>query len=140
MGASATIRFAPSILGPVSGSIIIASNAPTSPDSVKVTASGVTATTGIAQEGVPNSFALEQNYPNPFNPSTMIRFELPTAANVTLRVFNSLGQEMALLVNQRNEAGYYQATWNASNVPSGIYFYRLQAGEFIETNKMVLLK
>ncbi|MCX6142706.1 MAG: T9SS type A sorting domain-containing protein, partial [Ignavibacteriales bacterium] len=59
----------------------------------------------------------------------MIRYELPTAANVTLRIFNTLGQVVASLVNERKEAGFYQATWNASTVPSGVYFYRLQAGD-----------
>jgi hypothetical protein len=87
---------------------------------------------------VPSSFALLQNYPNPFNPSTTITYELPRTATVSLRIFNTLGQEVASLVNERKEAGYYQATWNAT-MPSGIYFYRLQAGEYVETKKMVLL-
>ena len=81
---------------------------------------------------------MNQNYPNPFNPSTTVSYSLPKTVSVLLRVFNALGQEIALLVNERKEAGYYQATWNA-NVPSGIYFYRLQAGEFVETKKMILL-
>jgi len=88
---------------------------------------------------VPTHFSLDQNYPNPFNPSTTIRFDVPKAANVTLKIFNTLGQEVALLVNGGKDAGYYQATWNA-NVPSGVYFYRLQAGEFVDTKKMTLLR
>ena len=135
--ATDTIRFSPTILGPVLGSIIVASNAPTSQDSIKVTASGVTATTGIEQDGVPISFELKQNYPNPFNPSTTISYSLPKTANVSLRIFNTLGQEVALLLSEPRSPGYYQVQWNA-NVPSGIYFYRLQAGEFVETKKMIL--
>ena len=89
---------------------------------------------------IPTVFSLEQNYPNPFNPSTIIGYAVPRSANVSLRVFNTLGQEVAVLVNERKEAGFYQTTWNASTVPSGIYFYRLQAGEYVETKKMILLR
>jgi hypothetical protein len=88
----------------------------------------------------PVTYALHQNYPNPFNPSTTIGYSLPKAAIVSLQVFNTLGQEVASLVSEHKEAGYHQATWNASNVPSGIYFYRLQAGDFRETRKMILLR
>ncbi len=96
---------------------------------------------------VPTEIALAQNYPNPFNPSTTIRYELPKSANVTVKIFNTLGQEIAVLVNERKDAGSYQVRWNA-NVPSGIYFYRLQAGDastgsawgFVETKKAILLK
>ena len=85
------------------------------------------------------AFSLGQNYPNPFNPTTTIRYDLPKSANINLKIFNTLGQEITSLVNEHKEAGYYQATWNA-NVPSGIYFCRLQAGEYVETKKMILLK
>jgi hypothetical protein len=88
----------------------------------------------------PQTFALDQNYPNPFNPSTIIRYELPKTANASLKVFNMLGQEIAFLANEYKEAGYYQATWNTSSVSSGIFFYRLQAGEYVRTKKMILLK
>jgi len=96
---------------------------------------------------LPTDYALSQNYPNPFNPSTTIRYDLPKATNVTLKLFNALGQEVALLVNERKDAGSYQETWNA-NVPSGIYFYRLQSGDastgsargFVETKKMIVLR
>jgi len=94
---------------------------------------------GIVGDGVPSSFELKQNYPNPFNPSTTIGYSLPKTENVSLRVFNTLGQEVASLVNEQKAAGYYQSTWNA-NVPSGIYYYRLQAADFIETKKAILLK
>ena len=88
---------------------------------------------------IPGKFSLVQNYPNPFNPSTTIGYSLSKTAVVTLGIYNVLGQEVALLVNGREEAGYYRVTWNAS-VPSGIHFYRLQAGEYVETKKMILLK
>ncbi len=90
-------------------------------------------------EELPTEYGMSQNYPNPFNPSTIISYSLPKAANVSLRVFNTLGQEVAVLVNEQRSPGYYHVQWNA-NVPSGIYFYRLQAGEFIETKRLVLLK
>lgn len=99
-------------------------------------------TTGVSDGAVnrmPQRFLLSQNYPNPFNPSTTISYSLPKTANVSLRIFNTLGQEVALLVNEQRSPGYYQVQWNA-NVPSGIYFYRLQAGSFIETKKLVLLR
>lgn len=87
---------------------------------------------------LPGDFFLFQNYPNPFNPSTIISYSLPEAANVSLRVFNTLGQEVAVLVNEQRSPGYFQVQWNA-NAPSGIYFYRLQTGEFVDTKKMVIL-
>jgi hypothetical protein len=95
---------------------------------------------GIKNESaIPTKFSLDQNYPNPFNPSTNISYSLPRPVEVSLKIFNALGQEVASIVNERKEVGYYQVTWNA-NVPSGIYFYRLRAGEFLETKKMILLR
>jgi YVTN family beta-propeller protein len=95
-----------------------------------------TAVEGIGK--VPKEFSLGQNYPNPFNPSTTIRYDIPKVATVSLRIFNVLGQLVATLVEEKEEAGHYQARWNA-NAPSGIYFYRLQAGGSVETKKMILL-
>jgi photosystem II stability/assembly factor-like uncharacterized protein len=89
--------------------------------------------------GLPQRYALAQNFPNPFNPCTTISYSLLTATSVSLRIFNTLGQEVASLVNERKDAGSYLVQWNAT-VPSGIYFYRLQAGEYLETKKMILLK
>ncbi len=85
-------------------------------------------------------YSLSQNYPNPFNPSTAIGYSLPQTAVVSLRIFNTLGEEVVSLVSEQKEAGYHQTTWNASNVPSGIYFYRLRVGDFTETKKMILLR
>lgn len=89
----------------------------------------------------PVRFALSQNYPNPFNPSTNIRFDVAKTSPVTLRVYNVLGQVVAtLLDNQVFASGSYQVTWNAKNLPSGAYFYRLEAGDVKETKKMVLMR
>lgn len=90
--------------------------------------------------GIPDRFDLKQNYPNPFNPSTMVNFQLPIAANVRLSVFDLLGREVVALVNEKKNAGQYSVQWDASRFPSGIYFYTMQAGEFRETKRMILLK
>jgi len=89
---------------------------------------------------LPEEFALRQNYPNPFNPTTLIRYDLPMDCQVRLEVCNILGQKVASLVDGKQKAGYKAATWDASSLSSGIYFYRLQAGDFSATRKMVLLK
>ena len=97
--------------------------------------------TGIKQEKeIPNSFHLFQNYPNPFNPSTKISWELPTNSWLTLKIYNVLGNEVATLVNEEKEAGYHSIKFNASNLPSGVYFYRIKSENFIDTKKMILLK
>jgi len=90
--------------------------------------------------GLPKTFALEQNYPNPFNPTTLISYQLPVASNVLLKVYDVLGREVMTLVNERQEAGAYNFTLNASSLSSGVYFYRLQAGQFVQTRKMMLVK
>jgi hypothetical protein len=88
----------------------------------------------------PKTFLLEQNYPNPFNPSTTIRYQLPVASEVKLEVYDVLGKKIATVVNERQSAGAYQVVWNASGLSSGTYFYRLQAGTFVETKKMIMVK
>jgi photosystem II stability/assembly factor-like uncharacterized protein len=87
-----------------------------------------------------NEFALIQNYPNPFNPSTQINFNIPHDEFVSLKVYNSLGQEVANLVNEMSKAGSHEVTFNASNLSSGIYYYRIEAGKNISVKKMALLK
>ncbi len=89
---------------------------------------------------IPTSYELYQNYPNPFNPVTVIRYELPQSTEVSLTVYNLLGQEVVVLVNEYQSVGIYQVDFNGQSLPSGAYFYRLQAGKFIQTKKMVLLK
>jgi hypothetical protein len=89
---------------------------------------------------LPERFVLEQNYPNPFNPSTTISYRLPSRSNVILTVFNTLGQRVAVLEDGEREAGYHEVRFEASNLASGVYFYRLQAGEFVQSRKFVLQK
>ncbi len=97
--------------------------------------------TSVESSTAPRSFSLEQNYPNPFNPSTTIRIGLNERASVNLSVFNILGQQVAVIINNVNkEAGEYRVTFNASPLPSGTYIYRLQAGNKMLTKKMILLK
>jgi hypothetical protein len=97
--------------------------------------------TGVDDEtSVVDKFILEQNYPNPFNPSTAITFSLPSKAFVTLKVYDVLGNEVAVLVNEEKPAGVYEMNFNAAGLSSGIYFYKLQAGSFIDTRKMILMK
>jgi len=86
------------------------------------------------------SFNLEQNYPNPFNPSTSINFSLPEAGNIRLAVYNTVGEEVAILVNGFTEAGFYNVTFDAASLPSGIYLYKLQSANSVQTKKMMLLK
>jgi hypothetical protein len=88
----------------------------------------------------PNSYNLAQNYPNPFNPSTTISWQLPVGSHQTLKVYDVLGNEVATLVDKFKEAGRYEITFDASDLSSGIYFYRLQAGDYVQTRKMILLK
>ncbi len=88
----------------------------------------------------PSKFELSQNYPNPFNPSTTIKFSLPVTSNVKLSVFNILGEEVKILVNEAIEAGVHIINFNASQLSSGMYIYRIQAGNFVEIKKMVFLK
>jgi len=99
-------------------------------------------TTSVEQVGntLPDGFTLSQNFPNPFNPSTHIDFTLPASGSVSLKVYDLLGREMMTLVNEQKPAGTYRATFDASNLPSGTYFYVLRAGSFSESKKMLLVK
>lgn len=108
-----------------------------------------TASSVDLSQAKPASFALEQNYPNPFNPETAIRYDLPIASSVRLSIFNPLGQEVATLVNEQEPAGSYQVKFNARSVPSGMYFYRLEAAalssgnassSFVQTRRLVILR
>jgi hypothetical protein len=114
--------------------VTLASSTVTTPTSVTFVAGGVTL----------QAFALSQNYPNPFNPSTMISYQLAVNSHVTLKVYNVLGQEVATLVNDRQEAGSYTVSFNTSkgtlSLSSGVYFYRLNAGSFVSTKKLILMK
>ena len=106
--------------------------------------------TGISVTGneIPGKYSLEQNYPNPFNPATNIKFSIPllrgvdgaAGRGVLLKVYNSLGKEVSVLVNEEMNPGSYEVSWDASNYPSGVYFYTLTAGDFKQTKKMLLIK
>jgi hypothetical protein len=83
---------------------------------------------------------LSQNYPNPFNPSTKIKYSVPQSSQIVIKIFDVLGNEIETLVNEEKPAGTYEITWYAENLPSGVYFYQLQAGDYINTKKLILLK
>jgi hypothetical protein len=96
--------------------------------------------TAVSEGELPDMYTLKQNYPNPFNPSTTITFSIGTYSYISLRVYDVLGREVATIVSEKLPAGNYSRQWNAAKMPSGIYFYRLQAGSFTETKKLVLLR
>jgi predicted esterase/predicted GH43/DUF377 family glycosyl hydrolase len=98
--------------------------------------------TGLVKndENIPIEFVLEQNYPNPFNPSTKIKFALPKADKVKIELYNTLGQNVKTLLNKAMKAGHHEVVFNAQNLSSGVYFYRIEAGEFQDVKKMILLR
>ncbi len=89
---------------------------------------------------LPREYSLSNNYPNPFNPVTRIEFALPEAGMTRLIIYDIVGREIAILLDGEMDAGFHNVTWNANEVASGIYFYRLTSGTFADTKKMVLLK
>ncbi|MCP5062250.1 MAG: T9SS type A sorting domain-containing protein [Ignavibacteriae bacterium] len=92
------------------------------------------------EKEIPSEYFVAQNFPNPFNPTTTISYQLPKASNVILKIYDVLGKEVAELVNENKSAGKYNVSFDANNLPSGLYFYKIQAGEFTETRKMLLMK
>jgi type 1 fimbria pilin len=110
----------------------------TSPDGIMMTKSFIFSYTG------PKEFKLEQNYPNPFNPATVISYQLPVIGNVSLKVYDILGSEVATLVNEEQQPGYYEVQFNGNSLASGLYIYRLSAnsgaGNYISTKKMMMIK
>ena len=92
------------------------------------------------ENDIPLRFALEQNYPNPFNPTTVVRYQVPAASDVKLVVFDLLGREVSVLVNERRSAGVHEVTFNGSNLASGTYFYRIQARDFVMTRKFLIVR
>jgi hypothetical protein len=89
---------------------------------------------------IPSTLVLEQNFPNPFNPATTIRYSVPHESSVRLEIYNLLGQKVQELVNERQSAGWKEVQWNASTLSSGIYFYKVTAGNAVQMKKMTLLK
>ena len=94
----------------------------------------------MLDSNIPSAFALGQNYPNPFNPATMIRYSLPHRSHVSLTVINTLGQKVVELVSGDVEAGNHEVQFNANNLASGVYFYRLQAGKFVQAKSLIVVK
>jgi N-acetylneuraminic acid mutarotase len=121
------------------GVLVFHHNGLTSPDSIIAKADVIT---GIVSQDatIPRKFTLHQNYPNPFNPTTAIEFSIPKSEFVTLKIYNVLGEEVATPISERLSTGSYRYEWNASTLASGVYLYRLQAGDYVETRKMVLMK
>jgi hypothetical protein len=115
---------------------------------VSISLEGTGMVSGLVDDlnrSIPTDFALFQAYPNPFNPTTTIGYQLPRSAQVTLVVYNSLGQIVQTLVNSQVEAGYHEVTWNGRNsagkdMPSGVYMFRLESGSYQQVNKMMLMK
>jgi len=89
---------------------------------------------------IPNQCSLSQNYPNPFNPITKVRFSIPLSSVTKLIIYDALGREVETLVDEQLNAGTYEASWNADRFSSGLYFYKLTAGDFVDTKRMILLK
>jgi hypothetical protein len=92
------------------------------------------------EEKIPISFKLFQNYPNPFNPTTSIKYSVPSLQFTIIKVYDVLGNEIATLVNEEKSPGEYEVKFDASNLSSGVYFYQIKSGSFIQTNKMVLMR
>jgi hypothetical protein len=102
---------------------------------------GEQATTGVDDvSGIPLTYTLSQNYPNPFNPTTTIEYQLPKQAFVKLKIFDLLGREVTTLMNERNAAGKHSVRFDALSLTSGVYFYKLETDDFIQTRKLLLLK
>ncbi len=96
--------------------------------------------TDVEEETLPTEYSLEQNYPNPFNPTTVITYSIPKASDVSLKVYNTIGEVVSTLVNGHQEAGKFNVTFNANNLPSGVYFYSIRADGYSSVKKMLLIK
>lgn len=136
--AEVIVTFSDTTLGSYSGNIIFTHNAVSSPDTLQVFADVVVGIDNPSR--VPVSYKLYRNYPNPFNPVTTIRYDLKQDGSVKLRVFNTLGQEVRTLVNTWQKAGQYEIRMDGTDLASGVYFYRLDSGDFVKTLKMLLIK
>jgi len=110
----------------------------TAEDQVTIT---IESTTGVDDENqIPTEYALRQNYPNPFNPTSTIRYSLPQRGHVQLKVYDILGKQVATLVNEDKPVGHHRVEFDASDLTSGVYYYRLRCNGFVETKKLVLLR
>jgi hypothetical protein len=130
-------------LGDYYTSIIVSSNDPQNSNLIIPVLLKVTSSLGIDDQiagNIPKKFSLSYNYPNPFNPVTMINYQLPITNYVDLSIYNLLGQKVKTLVSEKQNAGYHQVEWDASGFASGIYYYRIEADEFQDVKKMILIK
>ena len=140
------VSFTPDTSKAYSDTLYILSNSSIPLTKVPLSGNGTITAVSQNESGIPKSYGISQNYPNPFNPTTVINYQLPVNSFVTLKIYDVLGREVATLINGKQSAGYYNATLNAANLPSGVYFYRLsavssgQAGPFTQTKKLVLIK
>ena len=136
-----TLRFTPDSVGTFKALVIITSDATNKiKDTIVVIGTGQKVTSVPVEATIPNVFSLSQNYPNPFNPSTVISYQLPVNSHITMKVYDVIGREVETLVDEVKEAGSYEVKVDASWLSSGVYFYRIQAGNFVEMKKMVLMK
>jgi hypothetical protein len=102
--------------------------------------SGLTTSVDENKKNINNTFNLSQNYPNPFNPITTINYSIPKQSHVTIKIFDVLGNELTTLINEEKFAGNYSVKFNASAFSSGVYFYRMESGSYIQTKKLILIK
>ncbi|MBI5463574.1 MAG: T9SS type A sorting domain-containing protein, partial [Ignavibacteriales bacterium] len=141
------VYFNSTAVGLDSALVLLATNDPLN-QVITIKVKGIGSTTGVQDAPpllVPEAFVLEQNYPNPFNPSTTISYQLPKESNVELRIYSVLGEAVRTLLSETQAAGYKSVVWDGRgdaglSVSSGIYFYRLKAGEFVQVRKMLLAK
>ena len=141
-GTADSLDIARCIISDTSGNIFIAGESMGTGTGLDFLTIKYSESVGINESGteVPHNFFFAQNYPNPFNPKTIINYQLPITIYVKLAVFDITGKEVATLVNEHLQAGKYEATFDGSNLPSGVYLYRLTAGSFAETKRMVMIK
>jgi len=140
----------PLFCAPDNGDYTLAQNSPcigTGENGANMGAFGIgcEAILSIDKDAIPLQYTLHQNYPNPFNPITTLRYDLPEQATVNIIIYDMLGRQVRTLLNQTQDAGFKLVIWNATNdhgkpVSAGVYLYKIQAGEFVQTRKMVLLK
>jgi hypothetical protein len=134
------ITFVPDSAKTYRDTLFVWNDGSTSPYMVPLMGSGIVLSAGEGGGSLPAAFSLGQNYPNPFNPMTMIRYGLPSRSHVTLTVFNTLGQQVSVLQNGEQDTGYHDVQFNAAELPSGVYYYRLQAGNYTEAKKLLLIR
>ena len=139
-----TLRFTPVRSGPVNGMVVYTTNSPGSPDTLTISVTDDTVRTDAIPKGIqtpiPLNYVLHQNFPNPFNGLTHIRYDLPFQGGVTLTVFNMVGQQVGGVIQDETAAGSYDFVFDAGGLASGTYFYRLRAGTYLHTMKMVIVR